>query len=96
MFNLGSKRGIEAIKARLIELGVQISKDKKTGKIKVFLMEGQIRASQELEVGFLLGQWSFLVGIQFPRDFPKSIMKLSNKLSMDCDPSGVWFEFISP
>lgn len=88
MFNSKRNNSIDAIRARLTELGAKVVQGGNTGETQVRLDGDCIKRSRDLEIGFLLGQWALLVGIQFPQDFPKSKMNLGERLGVHADLDG--------
>ncbi len=82
---------IEAIKSRLIALGAKVTVDKTRDVVIVRFELTKHICSHWIEVGFLIGQWAFLAGIEYPRDFPRSTITLGDKLRFDVDPGGMSF-----
>lgn len=74
-------------------LGAKVTLDEALDRVEVRVKFGEHVASHWVEIGFLLGQWTSQVGINFPEGFSTSTAFGSPPFRFDVDPEAMTFGF---
>ena len=96
MIEMSKSERLDALIRRLADMGVRVeSTNRSRQRTEVQIGFEERIDSEWIEIGFLLGQWSSMMGVEYPRDFPlrKMCACSHSAYRMDVDPGGMYFRF---